>query len=64
MKLPEAELVELEKKVHGESSHERIRIRLLDYNPDLILKCKDSKLVYALFAYENLVRSKKSSPNL
>ena len=50
----------LEQKVHGEGEHERIKIRLVDYDPLKILQCKDSKLVYLLYAYENLYLKKNS----
>jgi len=53
----------IQDKIHGDSEHERIRIRLVDYSPELILKAKDSKLLYGAYAYETMVKG-KGSPSL
>lgn len=36
-------------------------MKLVDYDPIALLKTKDSKLVYALYAYENLIKAKHKS---
>jgi hypothetical protein len=36
-------------------------VKLVDYDPMALLKTKDSKLVYALYAYENLIKEKQKS---
>ena len=51
----------IEDKIHGkEGEKERIKVRLIDYESDLILKTKDSKLVHAVYAYENLHKKNKA----
>jgi ADP-sugar diphosphatase len=58
IKRSEEELKAIMDKIHGDSEHERIRLRLVDYSPDIILKTKDSKLIYGAYAYDNLVKGK------
>ena len=61
IKVSEEELHVIEQKIHGEGTHERIKVKLVDYDPTFFFNTKDSKLICALYAYENLVKSKKSN---
>ncbi len=59
------ELLAIESKIHGkEGEHERIKVKLIEYDPLLILKSKDSKLISLFYAYETLVRSGKKHSHL
>jgi hypothetical protein len=51
----------IQEKIHGVSDHERIRVKLVDFTPENVLKTKDSKLIYATFAYESQLKAKGSA---
>ena len=56
------ELQVIESKIHGkEGESERIKVKLVDYDSNLISRTKDSKLVYLVYAYENHLKQLHSS---
>jgi hypothetical protein len=62
--VPQEELQAIEAKIHGkEGEFERIRVKLVDYDSDFITKTKDSKLVYLVYAYENMLKTQQKNSN-
>ena len=58
----EEEMKHILEKIHGsDGERERIKVKIIDYDPEEILKTKDSKLISLVYAYEALVKKEKAN---
>lgn len=62
VEIPQERMEEIEAKIHGkEGEQERIKVKFVDYSPELVIGTKDSKLICMMYAHES---RKKTGPAL